>query len=296
MFGFIGDIVGYIMVSAGLPCINRVYLSHRILLIVVDDMFLDTDIWNVTSGPDPEGQRTRVNATDLTQHIEWAAEFQKTLNPGSVYFMETGFNGNGNMDYVGDLTTIAAENCPDSENVDDPIGPNVDVEWTKPLGSGTDKWPENVTLSNGYVWSKTCILMDPLAEYFQNPTNLNGFGWISHTFTHEDLENSTYYDTNLQMDFNYHHAQVLGITNANMWSNYTFIPPGISGMHNGDALHAFMDNGIIGGVGDSTRPALVNQINSHWPLVTTVEENGYAGYTIFPRWATRIYYNVYAPL
>lgn len=33
------------------------------------------------------------------------------------------------------------------------------------------------------------------------------------------------------------------------------------------------------------------QGNSFWPLITTVERNGYAGLVIVPRWATTIYYN-----
>jgi hypothetical protein len=257
--------------------------------MVVDDMFLETDIWNVTSGPDPEGKRTRINETDLDVHINWAAQFEATLNPGSVYFMETGFNGNGNMDWVGNEITLAAGACPDSANVNDPIGPSQNLEWVKPVGTGVNSWIPNAA----YIWPVSCILLDPLAAYFQIPTNRDAFAWISHTFTHEDLENSTYYDTNIQMAFNYIHAVNLGLTNALRWSNYSFIPPSITGMHNGDALKAFMDNGLIAAVGDNTRAALMNPANPHWPLLTTVAANGYDGFTIIPRWATRVYYNVY---
>lgn len=260
-----------------------------LVLIVVDDMFLDTDIWNTTTIADLDGQRSRINSSDLTIHMEWVPQFIQSLNPGSVYFLETGFNGNGNMDYVGGLTSVAARNCPDSVDVNDPIGPNVVQEWMKPLGSGVNQWPSKPS----YDWSLSCILMDPLAQWFQNATNRDFLAWTSHTFTHEDLENATYYDTNLEMSYNYHHAQVIGLTNATKWSNKTFIPPGISGMHNGDALRALWDNGIIGGVGDSTRPVLCNPDNANWPVFTTVEGNGFAGYTIIPRWASRIYYNVY---
>jgi hypothetical protein len=75
-----------------------------------------------------------------------------------------------------------------------------------------------------------------------------------------------------------------------------FIPPAITGLHNGDALRGFLDNGILCGVGDNTRPVLRNPTNQHWPLMTTVEGNGYAGFTIIPRWATRLWYDVYIPL
>jgi hypothetical protein len=34
------------------------------------------------------------------------------------------------------------------------------------------------------------------------------------------------------------------------------------------------------------------QINDHWPLNTTVKDNGLDGVQITPRWSTRIYYNV----
>ena len=221
-------------------------------------------------------------------HMAWAPQFESTLNPGSVWFIEIGINGNGNMDYVGTLDSVAANACPSSVDVNDPISPSQNLEWLKPLGSGVNSVPDPVS----YVWSLNCLLLDPLATFFHNPTNRDFFGWISHTFTHEDLENATYYDTNFQMSFNYHHAQLLGLTQSTRgWANKTFIPPAITGLHNGDALQAFMNNGIIGGVGDSTRPALVNQQNIYWPLVTTVAGNGHAGYTIFPRQATRIYYN-----
>lgn len=252
-------------------------------------MFLDSDIWNDTTIADLDGKRSRINTNDLAIHMEWLPQFVQTLNPGSVYFMETGFNGNGNMDYVGDLTSVAAENCPSSVDVNDPVGPNVNVEWIKPLGTGTNQWPSDVL----YNWTLNCLEMDPLLVWFQNTTNRDFFAWTSHTFTHEDLENATYYDTNLELSFNYKHAQFIGLTKAKMWSNKTFIPPSISGMHNGDALRAIWGNGIIGGVGDSTRPALCNPNNQNWPRFTTVEENGFAGYAIIPRWASRIYYNVY---
>lgn len=244
---------------------------------LVDDMFNQTDIY-VTVGPDPEGQRSRINTTDVEMHLSWVSEFEATLNPGSVYFMEFGINGKGSIDTA---------NCAPSLYIPDPIGPSQNAEWLKPVGTGVSMWP-NIS----YTWSQECILSDPLASFFQTTSNRDAVAWVSHTFTHETLENATYFDTNLEMSFNLLHAELLGLTSAAQWSNKTFIPPSISGMHNGDALKAFMDNGVMGGVGDSTRPALLNPNNSHWPLITTVEGNGYAGYTIIPRWATRVYYNV----
>ena len=56
-----------------------------------------------------------------------------------------------------------------------------------------------------------------------------------------------------------------------------------------------MDNGIVNAVGDNTRPVLRNQQNTFWPLTTNVENNGYAGHNVMPRWATLIYYNCDLP-
>jgi len=39
----------------------------------------------------------------------------------------------------------------------------------------------------------------------------------------------------------------------------------------------------------------MNQVNEMWPLMTTVQDNGYAGVQINPRWATNIYYNCHTP-
>lgn len=36
-------------------------------------------------------------------------------------------------------------------------------------------------------------------------------------------------------------------------------------------------------------------MNEHWPLISTIEENGFAGIQITPRWATNIYYNCDLP-
>jgi hypothetical protein len=35
-----------------------------------------------------------------------------------------------------------------------------------------------------------------------------------------------------------------------------------------------------------------SQVNEHWPLMSTVKSNGYAGIQITPRWASNMYYNV----
>lgn len=53
----------------------------------------------------------------------------------------------------------------------------------------------------------------------------------------------------------------MGISNATRWSPQGIIPPAITGLHNGDALQAWKENGIIYVVGDNTRPVLMNTVS-----------------------------------
>lgn len=106
---------------------------------------------------------------------------------------------------------------------------------------------------------------------------------------------ATYDDTDREMSFNIAWMKQLGIANAKRFSGKGLIPPAITGLHNGDAIRAFMKNGITAVVGDNTRPVLQNSQDEYWPLISTVANNGYDGLIIVPRWATTIYYNCDLP-
>jgi hypothetical protein len=116
---------------------------------------------------------------------------------------------------------------------------------------------------------------------------------MSHTFTHEGLNNATYFDANREIVWNKAWLNQVGLSgNSARFSPNGLIPPAITGLHNGDVIQAWLANGISNVVGDNTRPVLRNTVNQHWPLISTVAANGYAGLTIIPRWASNIYYNV----
>lgn len=119
---------------------------------------------------------------------------------------------------------------------------------------------------------------------------------MSHTFTHEDENNATYFDVFREISWNQAWLTQVGIASGSRFSPLGIIPPAITGLHNGDALQAWHDRGITNVVGDNTRPVLLNTANEHWPLITTVAANGYAGMQVTPRWATNIYYNVSKPI
>lgn len=137
--------------------------------------------------------------------------------------------------------------------------------------------------------------MDELLIWWTNESNLNKFGHISHTFTHEEQNNATYADVYKEISFNQAWLKAVGIDKATKFTSNGIIPPAITGLHNGDALQAWWDNGITNCVGDNTRTPLLNTENAMWPLFTTVANNGFDGIQVNPRWATRIYYNCDTP-
>jgi hypothetical protein len=98
-----------------------------------------------------------------------------------------------------------------------------------------------------------------------------------------DLTNATYSDTAKEISFNQAWLKQVGLDAALRWSGKGIIPPAITGLHNADAIKAWMDNGIFNVVGDNTRPLLRNTQSTFWPLNTTVAANGYAGLNVMPR-------------
>lgn len=165
----------------------------------------------------------------------------------------------------------------------------------KPLGTGTSIWPATPLAYPSTSYTTKCTKDDPLLVWWTTAANLNAFSHVSHTFTHEDQDNATYSDVYREINWNQAWLNATGLAKATRFSSKGLVPPAITGLHNGDALKAWLDNGIVNVVGDNTRPVLMNQINEHWPLISTVAANGYAGVQINPRWATNIYYNCAVP-
>jgi hypothetical protein len=87
----------------------------------------------------------------------------------------------------------------------------------------------------------------------------------------------------------------IGIYDAKWFSPQGLIPPAVTGVHNGDAIKAWMDQSIIYVVGEDSRPVLLNTQNEFWPLIATVAGNGYDVLTIMGRWVGPIYYSCDTP-
>jgi hypothetical protein len=159
----------------------------------------------------------------------------------------------------------------------------------KPIGTGVNLWPSTPVT---YPYTTKCTNLDALKTWWAQTSNLNAFYHISHTFTHEDQDNATYFDVYQELTWNQAWLTQVGIAGAKYFSPKGLVPPAITGLHNGDAIRAWIAAGIVNVVGDNTRPVLMNTVNEMWPLMSTVASNGYAGVQITPRWATNIYYNV----
>ncbi|KAJ5965945.1 hypothetical protein N7481_012659 [Penicillium waksmanii] len=250
----------------------------------IDDMFLETDIYY------PSGNTFRITTADMDGVRDWIPTILAKMNAGSIYFPEVGHNGNGNIENSSSTDSGASKCNNGAIEYDSP--PDTALEFQKPLGSGTNLWPATPT---AYDWTTTCNKLDPLLNWWTTTANLNSFGSISHTFTHEEQNNATYFDVNNEISFNQAWLKAVGIDQSTHYTANGIIPPAITGLHNGDALQAWWDNGITNCVGDNTRPALLNTENSMWPYFTVTSTDGFNGMQVNPRWATRIYYNCDTP-
>jgi len=262
--------------------IRRAHLSTQI-----DDLLLATNMYA------PSDALYRSTPADLQAHATWDTKLNAKLNaknPGSTHFLEMGFNGNGDL-IQGQMLDESLNICTIPPIVLNMINTEVvDAEFIKPLGTGPNAWPDSAPASFR-SWTNACVKLDSLTSWFMTPANRDNFAFISHTFTHLALDNSTYKDTFREIQFNKQFAAAVGLSSAQRYSKGGLIPPAITGLHNGDALQAFHDNGLQHAVGDNTRSVLRSPFSPHWPLVTNKTENGFDGYYIIPRFATRIYYN-----
>ncbi|KAL5360059.1 hypothetical protein BJX96DRAFT_184308 [Aspergillus floccosus] len=258
---------------------RRVYLNTQI-----DDMFLETDIYY------PNGTIFRITTKDMDGIAKWIPTITAKMNAGSNYFVEVGHNGNGNVE-AASSTDAGWEAC-NGGGIEYDSPPDTPLEWVKPLGTGTNLWPATPT---SYNWTTACTRLDDLLVWWTNVENRDKFGHLSHTFTHLEQNNATYSDIVKEISFNQAWLKQTGLDTAKYYTSNGIIPPAITGLHNGDALRAWWENGIKNCVGDNTRPALLNQQNDMWPYFTTMAADNFDGMQVNPRWATRIYYNCDTP-
>ncbi|RSL99580.1 hypothetical protein CEP52_009643 [Fusarium oligoseptatum] len=257
---------------------RKVHLSTQ-----VDDVQLATGLYY------PEGEEFKIRTDDLEGHVTWQTSLNARLPAGSDYWLEMAHNGNGDIIAAVEQPT-GDDLCVPDYAVDYDYPPDTPLEWTKPPGTGEDKWSDEFVYGE-YPWSQTCAQLDEFASWFLKSENLNAFAHLSHTFTHLELNNATYKDAAREIDFNRAWMSQMGIDQAQRYSTNGLVPPAITGLHNADVIQAWLDNEILYVVGDNTRTPLKNADSKFWPLISSVDGNGYDGLVIVPRFATTIYYN-----
>ncbi|KAF2800213.1 hypothetical protein K505DRAFT_355893 [Melanomma pulvis-pyrius CBS 109.77] len=266
---------------------RRVYLNTQ-----VDDVFVETELYE-TNKP------FRIKPDDFKEHITWMKEVNSKLPAGSSYMIELGHNGNGNIEAAVDKdSNNDPEICDPPEGIEYPTQIDGPLEYHKPIGTGKDLWDKKF---KKYQWTLKCSQLDPLEVYFADKTNMNAYFHVSHTFTHEDQTNATYADVVKEITWNQEWFKRVGFSDAvssPYFSPNGLIPPGITGLHNGDAIRAWLENGIKHAVGDNSRAVLMtrpDRKSDFHPIITSVAENGYDGVYIIGRFGSSIYYNCDLP-
>ncbi|KIZ05734.1 hypothetical protein MNEG_2222 [Monoraphidium neglectum] len=290
-------------------------VRQALLTVQTDDVFLTTDF----DAGQPAGGKLfyRLSYADLAAHISWQNDMSNTLPAGSLFRADLPINGNGILEQTNTGTTapvdINNEGC-----LDDPLYISLGCncwytgtascpatlpdfcksctkDWAKPLGTGTSRVPQTAVGSSGN-WSLANIqAKDALATAVRANTGnvATAFSYCHHTFTHENLDNATWFDADQQLALNIDMAgpAFLNLRNRTLFSSKCMVTPQISGLRNGDALAALAGRGIQCVTGDNTWKFLLHPTNPHYMLYTTPDTNGYANMAILPRWATEVYFN-----
>ncbi len=165
----------------------------------------------------------------------------------------------------------------------------------RPLSSNAAFRVELAFNGFGTILSKPATGNDPLLTYAQS--FYNQYFWLSHTYTHADLNFTTYQETDEELkknvDFTVKNFFTIPGFN-NFYSSSSMVTPRISGLLREDSLKALWNNGIKYVTGDNTRPEL-RPPHPFTAKYSTKELNGFPGILIVPRNATEIYYNASSP-
>ncbi|KAG4104976.1 hypothetical protein H8356DRAFT_1635662 [Neocallimastix lanati (nom. inval.)] len=244
--------------------------------IQVDDFFIK-NLFNYVEGT---GFRTSVD--DMKGIANWQKDIVGRMPKGSEFKTELALNGihilieaNHKQFIASNWTTTPVERS-----------------YVKPLNVvGTNRWQPADLIDT--EWDIEALMADKLYEYFaQNPEAQDDFHWLSHTFSHQNLDlaslNDAYMETGLNIKMS--DDPYLGMYKRPCFSPHSIICPEISGLHNGHVLQMFEENGIKYAVGDTSRTDL-NPENFYLPMVTNITTSNYDGFLVIPRQPPQIYWD-----
>lgn len=150
------------------------------------------------------------------------------------------------------------------------------------------EWPfngEGISLNGGF---------DKDGLYLKSRELLKEFYWLSHTYTHQDLDEISYKEADKELKQNIEVSKKLMAGAEMQYSPSSMVTPHISGLFNGNAIRAIKDNGIKYVVGDNSVDKL-RPPNPHTAYYTTAKIHGEPGLLIIPREATNVDYNLSLP-
>ena len=195
----------------------------------VDDLLIDSEIWDPVANSDLTGRTYRLTGTDFSNVVSW----QRRLQAGSPNLagvrLELAFNGEGASGiYLRDTLTPAVK------------------------------------------------------------LNQASFGWVNHTYSHENLDFVDYTTATAELAGN--HVAATTTLNLTTYARDALVQPDISGLGNPQFLRAASDFGIRYLISDTSRPGGANP-SPNAGFYSPFQPN----ILVVPRRPTNLFYNLSTP-
>ena len=252
---------------------RRIYFG-----VQVDDFFANNTVNQLLK----EDRSFRTSVEDIEGIMEWQNTVADRMPKGSFYRTELAMNS---------IPILVASEHKSLEIKNWTLTPKEDI-YIKPLNEiGDQRWSGEEDTE----WDSEALRNDPLYDFFaQNPDNQDDFFWLSHTFSHENLDYASKFDVENEVGLNIKMANknYLDLYEKEWFSKNSIVCPEISGLHNGHCLEAFKEYNVIYGVGDTSRADITNMTNPYVPVVTTMETSNFDGFIVIPRQPTQVYWDI----
>lgn len=140
---------------------------------------------------------------------------------------------------------------------------------------------------NGYGAAKGSYTPDDLTPFVKQPLIKSAFHWVSHTYTHENLDAVTAATTRYELNNNNKMASILALPG---YTPSTLVTPDVSGLVNPAFLKTAYTSGVRYVVSDTSRPGY-NNPSPNTGIFNSLEP----GIFMIPRYPNNLFFNVAAP-
>ncbi|CAM9848210.1 unnamed protein product, partial [Ectocarpus fasciculatus] len=268
------------------------------LAAVVDDLFLATPEFEYDGGMNEAAVSQRCTGQDLTNLLS----VQQALNTqysGSDIITEFAFNGGGIAEHVSQAVE-GITYVPDYEETMVTIkgtkwyedGELINVHDTNWLATNVPLMQQD--MADG-TWEANDELLVAVISYLDTPSS---FYHGHHTLIHLSRDQLRETDCVAEDTGNVQIALITGMWDSDNYNWRSMVSPGITGLFNENCLDSAAQNLMVCYPGDNTfdgtvsgATILVNEDNQFHSIYSTVDNNGYDGIQIVPRFATYVYFN-----